>query len=196
MQIKSKADFEALSPRKKLFFLFYTTLMISAFTFGGGPVIVALLRQKFVEELGIFSQEEVLNFLSLAQSAPGPIAVNVSVLLSYQLLSWQGAFLSLFGTILPPLIILSLLAPFYFFLKENVMVAYLFQGFRIAILVELSYALYKMFADILKQKEVLFFLLFPLLALFFYMFHTPIYVLLIFSAITAFLLAPWLPKWK
>lgn len=185
-RIKNKQDYEALTPRKKLIFLFFTTFMLSAFTLGGGPVIVALLRQKLVDKLGIFTQEEILDLLSVAQSAPGPIAVNVSVLMAYQLLSWKGALVSLFGTILPPFILLSLIYPFYFLLKENLILRYILQGFRIAILVELAYALYKLFYDFLKQKEILMFLLFPLLVFLFYVLKLPIYILLILSAVVGF----------
>ena len=55
--------------------LFFTTLQLSAFTFGGGFVIVSLMRKKFVEELHWITEQEMLDFTAIAQSAPGAIAV-------------------------------------------------------------------------------------------------------------------------
>ena len=74
--------------------LFLSVFKISAFTFGGGYVIVPLMRKRFSEELGWVQQEEMLDMIAIAQSAPGPIAVNTSILLGYRLLGIKGALVS------------------------------------------------------------------------------------------------------
>ena len=67
---------------KKLLTLFSTTLYISAFTFGGGFVIVTFMKRKFVDQLKWIDEKEMLDFTALAQSSPGAIAVNAAILLS------------------------------------------------------------------------------------------------------------------
>ena len=67
--------------RKQYARLFLSTLKLSACTFGGGYVIIPLMRTKFVEELGWIDEQEMLNLTAIAQSSPGPIAVNASILI-------------------------------------------------------------------------------------------------------------------
>jgi chromate transporter len=93
--------------------LFWYTFQLSAFTLGGGYVIVPLMKKQFVEKLGWIKEQEMLNFTAIAQSSPGAIAVNTSVLLGYHLSGIPGALVTVFGTILPPLIILSVISVGY-----------------------------------------------------------------------------------
>ena len=65
--------------------LFTSTFQLSAFTFGGGFVIIPLMRKKFVDELGWIEEQEMLDLTAIAQSSPGPIAVNASILVGYLL---------------------------------------------------------------------------------------------------------------
>ena len=69
---------------KKLFTLFSTTLYISAFTFGGGFVIVTFMKRKFVDQLKWIDEKEMLDFTALAQSSPGAIAVNAAILVGWK----------------------------------------------------------------------------------------------------------------
>ncbi|HHU07836.1 MAG TPA: chromate transporter, partial [Clostridiaceae bacterium] len=84
--------------------LLTSTLLLSAFTFGGGYVIVPLMRKRFVEELDWIEEDEMLNIVAIAQSAPGPITVNASILIGYKMAGIPGALLTLLGTITPPLV--------------------------------------------------------------------------------------------
>ena len=77
-------------------------LLISSCTFGGGFVIVAFIQEKFVDKLKWLETEEMLDIISAAQSAPGPVAANTSVMLGYKLAGIPGALLSLLATSLPP----------------------------------------------------------------------------------------------
>jgi chromate transporter len=63
--------------------LFFTVFKISACTFGGGFVIIPLMRRKFVEELGWIEEQEMMDLTAIAQSSPGAIAVNASILIGY-----------------------------------------------------------------------------------------------------------------
>ena len=93
--------------------LFLSTFELSACTFGGGFVIIPLMRKKFVEELGWIEEEEMLDLTAIAQASPGAIAVNASIMLGYHIAGIPGAILAVLGTVLPPLIIISIISMFY-----------------------------------------------------------------------------------
>ena len=93
--------------------LFLSTFYISAFTFGGGFVIIPLLRKKFVEQYMWINSDEMLDLTAIAQSAPGAVAVNASVLIGYRLAGFIGAAVTVVATILPPLITLSVISFIY-----------------------------------------------------------------------------------
>ena len=87
--------------------LFKATFLLSAFTFGGGFVIVSLMKKKFVEELGWLDESEMLDITAIAQSSPGPIPINASVILGYRMCGIPGSLVAILGTALPPMIIIS-----------------------------------------------------------------------------------------
>ena len=78
------------SRNKMLLKLFLSTLYLSAFTFGGGYVIVSLMKKKFVDECGWIKEEEMLDLVAIAQSAPGAIAVNGAIVVGYKLAGVTG----------------------------------------------------------------------------------------------------------
>lgn len=92
--------------------LFFSTLYLSTFTFGGGYVIVTLMKNKFVDELHWIDEEEMLDLVAIAQSSPGAIAVNGAIVVGYKLAGLPGVLLSILGAILPPMIILSAISFF------------------------------------------------------------------------------------
>ena len=115
--------------RKKLLFkLFWSTLTLSAFTFGGGYVIVTLMKQKFVDELHWIDEKEMLDFVAIAQSAPGPIAVNGAIAVGIKLAGFPGLLVAVLGTVLPPFVILSVISLCYEAFRTNELVALLLKG--------------------------------------------------------------------
>ena len=84
--------------------LFTSTFYLSAFTFGGGYVIIPLMKKKFADELHWIDENEMLNLAAIAQSSPGPVAVNAAILLGYRVAGITGALLTILGTVLPPFI--------------------------------------------------------------------------------------------
>ena len=110
--------------------LFKATFTLSAFTFGGGFVIVSLMKKKFVEELGWLDEEEMLDITAIAQSSPGPIPINASVILGYRMNGIIGALVAVFGTALPPMFIISLISVFYTQFRENAVIATALQVMR------------------------------------------------------------------
>lgn len=102
--------------------LFWTMFTLSACTFGGGFVIVSLMKKKVVEERHWLEEEEMLDVTAIAQSAPGPIPVNASVILGYRLYGIIGSLVAVAGTILPPMILLSVIAVFYDQFRSNAVI--------------------------------------------------------------------------
>lgn len=114
----------------KMFKLFTSMLTLSAFTFGGGFVIVSLMKKKFVEDLGWLGEDEMLDITAIAQSAPGPIMVNAAVILGYRVAGLAGAFTAALASALPPLVIISVISVFYTQFRENRYIAIALQVMR------------------------------------------------------------------
>lgn len=98
--------------KKKLLRLFIETFYLSAFTFGGGYMIVSLMKKKFVNEYHWIEEDEMLDLVAIAQSAPGAIAVNGAIVVGYKLAGISGVIVSVFGAVLPPFLIISVVSVF------------------------------------------------------------------------------------
>ena len=94
----------SLSKRQTLLKLFVSNLYISAFTFGGGFVIVTFMKRKFVDQLQWLEENEMLDMTALAQSSPGAIAVNASILVGWRVAGFWGMVVGVLGTIIPPMV--------------------------------------------------------------------------------------------
>ncbi len=136
------------------FQLFLSTFRLSLFTLGGGYVIVPLMRNLFVQEYGWIDEDEMLDIIAIAQSSPGPIAVNTSILVGYRMKGVRGALLTLLGTILPAMIILSLLSLVYEWVNDNSIIQYLLEGMRIGVSAVILHAVYVMARTIARKREV------------------------------------------
>ena len=88
-------EVNSLQKYKKLFF---STFKLCASTFGGGFVIIPLMRKKFVEKLGWIEEDEMMDLTAIAQSSPGAIAVNVSILVGYHVAGFLGAMLTVLSS--------------------------------------------------------------------------------------------------
>lgn len=135
--------------------LFLSTLKLSACTFGGGFVIVSLMRKKFVEELGWLDEGEMLDLTAIAQSCPGAMAVNASILVGYRVAGVFGALLTVLGTVLPPLVIISAVSFFYAALRDNVVVDRVMTGMLAGVAAVICDVVITMGAGVLRQKRAL-----------------------------------------
>lgn len=115
---------------KTLLTLFLSTLYISTFTFGGGFVIITLMKRKFADELHWIDEQEMLDLTALAQSSPGAIAVNAAILVGWRVAGFIGIAVAVIGTILPPMIILSVISFFYAAFASNRYVALVLKGMQ------------------------------------------------------------------
>lgn len=100
-------------PRLSLWRLFKESLLLSAFTFGGGFVIVSLMKKKFVDQYAWLKEREMLEMVAIAQASPGVIAVNAAIIVGYHLAGLKGIGVTLLGTIVPPFMVISVIANAY-----------------------------------------------------------------------------------
>lgn len=143
-------------PAGVLWKLFQATFMLSAFTFGGGFVIVSLMKKKFVEELQWLDEEEMLDITAIAQSSPGPIPINASVILGYRMAGIPGSLVAVFGTALPPMIIISAISYFYEQFRTNSIIAIALQVMRAGVAAVIFDVVINLAKNIAKTKRPLY----------------------------------------
>ena len=112
-ELKTMENEKKESKGKVLWKLLLSTLYISAFTFGGGFVIITFMKRKFVDELHWIDEDEMLDLAALAQSSPGAIAVNAAILVGWRVAGFAGMLVAVVGTIVPPMLILAVISFFY-----------------------------------------------------------------------------------
>ena len=119
-------------PRDAHFFwtLFKTTFIISAFTVGGGFVIIPLLKGKFVDEYHWINDKDALDMVAIAQSMPGVVAVNSAIILGYRMAGILGTLVALVATVLPCLITLSIISYCYDFFIQNAYIRMVLKGMQ------------------------------------------------------------------
>jgi chromate transporter len=140
---------------KKYWQLFISTFKLSACTFGGGFVIVPLMRKRFVEELQWIEEQEMLDLTAIAQSSPGAIAVNASILVGYHVAGIPGALITVLGTVIPPLMIISIISLFYKAFRDNVIVNMAMTGMLAGVAAVICDVVINMVQKIVSLKRIL-----------------------------------------
>lgn len=140
--------------RKILFQIFISTLYLSAFTFGGGYVIVTLMKKKFVDQYHWIEEKEMLDLIAIAESAPGAIAVNGAVVVGYKLAGAAGVVTAVVATILPPFVILSLISVFYDVFRENVLISQMLTGMQAGVGAVIVSVTYDMAVGVVQEKRI------------------------------------------
>lgn len=133
--------------------LFLSTLQLSAFTFGGGYVIISFMQKKFVEKFGWINKDEMLDIVAISQSSPGAIAINASILIGYRIGGILGALCTLLGTILPPLVVISVISFFYEAFRDSGIVAAALKAMQAGIAAVVVDVIYKMSKGYFKEKD-------------------------------------------
>lgn len=141
--------------RHVLWTLFTSMLYISAFTFGGGFVIVTFMKRKFVDELGWISEEEMLDMIALAQSAPGAIAVNAAILVGRRISGTRGMLAAVAGTVIPPVAILSVISLFYEAFAHNKWVAAALGGMQAGVAAVICDVVWNLGSKVVSERSVL-----------------------------------------
>lgn len=141
--------------RKKniLLQLFLNMLYISAFTFGGGFVIITLMKRKFCDEMGWLEEKEMLDITALAQSSPGAIAVNAAILVGWRMAGFAGMLTAVLGTIIPPVALLSVISFFYAAFASNYYIALFLKGMQAGVAAVILDVVCGLGAGVLKKRS-------------------------------------------
>lgn len=136
--------------------LFKSTFILSAFTFGGGFVIVSLMKREFVEKLQWFTEDEMLDITAIAQSSPGPIPINASVILGYKMHGVLGSLVAVLGTAIPPMVTISIISVFYKQFRENKIIATALKVMRAGVAAVIFDVVINLAKNVLKTKRFLY----------------------------------------
>lgn len=140
----------------KLGILFKTMFLLSACTFGGGFVIVSLMKKKFVDELEWLEEAEMLDVTAITQSSPGPLPVNASVIIGYRIAGVAGSLTAILGTILPPMIIISIISLFYEQFRTNPYISTALQVMRAGVAAVIFDVVINLAGNVIKTKRFLY----------------------------------------
>ncbi len=122
-------------------------------------MIVTLLKNKFVDELHWIDEEEMMDLVAIAQSSPGAIAVNGSIVVGYKLAGIPGIFCAVAGAIIPPFFILTIVSFFYSAFRSNTVIQALLGGMRSGVCAVIISVVYDMTCGIAKTKDWILFVI-------------------------------------
>lgn len=142
-----------------MFKLFLTFLKIGAFTFGGGYAMVPLIEDELVTKQNLLTQQEFIDYLSIAQSYPGVMGANISILLGYRLYKIPGVIICTLGSILPSFLIVLVLSFFYFNNQSSHILNGFFSGVNPVVISLILYSFINMFNKLPKSKKNISFLI-------------------------------------
>lgn len=150
MEVLMKKDYT------KLWTLFRSMFVLSACTFGGGFVIVSLMKKKYVEELQWLEEDEMLDVTAITQSAPGPLPVNASVIIGYRIAGIAGSLTAILGTILPPMVIISIISLFYQQFRTNPYISIALQVMRAGVAAVIFDVVLNLAHNVLTTRRILY----------------------------------------
>ena len=136
--------------------LFKSMFVLSSCTFGGGFVIVSLMKKKFVEELRWLDEDEMLDITAITQSSPGPLPVNASVIIGYRMCGILGSIVAILGTIIPPMVIISIISLFYTEFRTNKYIAIALQVMRAGVAAVIFDVVINLMKNVVKTKRYLY----------------------------------------
>lgn len=115
------------------FTLFWTYFKIGLFTFGGGYAMIPLIRRYIVEDFKWITEDEFFDILTIAESTPGPVAINSATYIGYKVKGVKGSIVATIGVSIPSIVVILLISSVFLQFQENVHVQYVFQGIRIGV---------------------------------------------------------------
>lgn len=135
---------------KIILLLFLSMLKIGCFAFGGGYAIIALLENEFISKRKWIDHDEFMDVVAIAESTPGPIAINVATYIGYKLKGFLGAVIATVGMCLPSFVIMYLVSLFYDRFMEFPLVSAAFKGIQICVVYLIASAAFKMLKKMKK----------------------------------------------
>lgn len=142
---------EHRSKAKTLLRLFFTMMKLGAFTFGGGYAMISLLQNEFVTKKGWIEADEFLDIVAIAESTPGPIAVNSSTYIGYRVAGVCGSLLGTLGMVIPPFTIIFLISLVFDRFLQWTVVQNAFRGIQACVVFLILNAGFKLFKSLKKD---------------------------------------------
>ncbi len=171
--------------------LLAANLFISAFTFGGGYIVVPMVRRLFVVKKQYFTEEDLINMAAVAQSTPGAIAINLSALAGYKAAGIGGAFISCCAAVIPPLVILTCISAFYNIFISNTVVAAVLKGMEAGVAALMVDLITHMCSLIFKKKSFFLSAMIPLSFAANFIFGVNVVLILLFCCLFCILQVFW-----
>ncbi len=131
--------------------LFMTFLKIGAFTFGGGYAMIPLIREEVVDKNHWLSNEDIVDIIAVAESTPGPLAINCATFVGFQSAGKAGAACATLGVMIPSFVIIFLISHFLRQFEEIKWIKYAFWGIRIGVVTLILSALCSMAKECKKS---------------------------------------------
>ena len=150
-----KKELQQLTKVQIYFELFKQIFVLSACTFGGGFVIIGMIRKVFADKLHWITEDEILDLTVIAQSTPGPLGVNMAVITGYRICGVPGAMVCALAASLPPMLISSVISVFYNQFKDNRIIALLLQVMRAGVAAVIVDVVIDLTEKVIKTKKVL-----------------------------------------
>ncbi len=170
---------------KKLWELFITFFKIGAFTFGGGYAMISLIQREAVEEKKWVSDEDILDIVAIAESTPGPVAINSATFVGYKVCGFWGSFFATLGVVVPSFTIIFIIANVLRGFRDIKAVEYAFWGIRAGVLALIIKTLVNMYKKIKKGALPYFLMAISFLLVVFL--EVNIFVVIILSGIIGFM---------
>lgn len=168
-----------VSQRTKLWlWLLSINLFISTFTFGGGYIVVPMIRKYFVSQKKLFGEDELVDMAAIAQSAPGAIAINLSTLVGFRVAGRMGAVISCMAAVTPSLVILVLISMFYTAFASNSLISAVLKGMQAGVAALIVDFVVDMCSMMIKERSLLVTLMIPMAFLACFVFEINVAIIL------------------
>lgn len=131
--------------------LFLTFLKIGAFTFGGGYAMIPMIKREIAEKKHWIEDKDILDIVAVAESTPGPIAINSATFVGYKVCGFAGALCATIGVVLPSFVIIAVISYVLDAFRDNRIVQYAFNGVRAGVLALIINALAVMYRECPKN---------------------------------------------
>lgn len=137
---------------KNIYWLLFSTFAkIGAFTFGGGYAMIPVISTEIVEKRGWIDDEEMVDILAIAESTPGPLAINSATFIGYKTGGLLGSVVATFGVVLPSFLIIYIISMFMTQFRELVWVSYAFKGIQAGVVFLVLSAAHKLISQCEKN---------------------------------------------
>ena len=171
--------------KKHIIWLLFINIMMMSSTANSGYAMISVMDKVLVKKHNLLTQEELSDCTAMAQSSPGPVAINASCLVGYRLAGLPGALAAMLGCSIPPIVFMILVTAFYQFIVTNRYVALFMRGMQAgAVALVLNFAL-GLFTGICKKKDIYLWVLAVISLLYMEFTGLPVYYLALFCIVAA-----------